>query len=72
MMLEIQRLSTLALGQILNGRNLDHALTDARKQAKGRLTDHQRASMQDVAYGVLRFRSEIEGMLQQLYTKRQP
>ncbi|MDE1941957.1 MAG: 16S rRNA (cytosine(967)-C(5))-methyltransferase RsmB [Betaproteobacteria bacterium] len=71
-MQEIQRLATLALAQVLNGRNLDHALTDARKQAKGRLTDHQRASMQDAAYGVLRYRSEIEGVLLQLYPKRHP
>ncbi len=72
MMLEIQRLSTLALAQVLNGRNLDHALTDVRKLAKGRLTDHERASIQDVGYGVMRHRGEIGQVLQQLYAKRQP
>lgn len=72
MMLEIQRLATLALAQVLKGRNLDHALTDARREAKGRLTDHERASIQDAGYGVLRYRTEIEGVLQQLYAKRQP
>ncbi len=71
-MLEIQRLSTLALTQVLNGKNLDHALTDARGQAKGQLTDHQRASLQDVGYGVQRYRTEIELVLQQLFAKKKP
>ena len=71
-MLEIQRLATLALTQVLGGKNLDHALTDARGQAKGQLTDHQRASLQDVGYGVLRHRTEIERVLQQLFAKKKP
>ncbi len=71
-MLEIQRLGTLALTQVLGGKNLDHALTDARGQAKGQLTDHQRASLQDVGYGVLRYRTEIELVLQQLFVKKKP
>ncbi len=71
-MLEIQRLSTFSLIQVLGGKNLDHALTDARGQAKGQLTDHQKASLQDVGYGVLRHRTEIELVLQQLFVKRKP
>jgi 16S rRNA (cytosine967-C5)-methyltransferase len=71
-MLEIQRLAALALAQVLGGKNLDHALTDARGQAKGQLTDHQRASLQDVGYGVLRYRTEIERVLQQLFAKKKP
>lgn len=71
-MIEIQRLATLALVQVMLGKNLDHALTDARKQAKGRLTDHERAALQDVGYGVQRFRRELELVLQPLYLKRKP
>ncbi len=71
-MQEIQRLATISLAQVLGGKNLDHALTDARGQAKGQLTDHQRASLQDVGYGVLRHHTEIERVLQQLFTKRKP
>ncbi len=72
MMQEIQRLATLALAQVQNGKNLDHALTDVRRLAKGKLTDHQRASIQDAGYGVMRFRCEIESVLEQLFAKRRP
>lgn len=71
-MIEIQRLATWALVQVMNGKNLDHALTDARKQAKGQLTDHERASLQDVGYGVQRFKREIEDVLHPLFLKRNP
>ncbi len=70
MMQEIQRLAVKALGFVHEGRNLDHALTEARKQAKGILTDHQRASLQDAAYGTLRFQGEIKAVLDQLLRKR--
>jgi 16S rRNA (cytosine967-C5)-methyltransferase len=71
-MIEIQRLSTLALIRVFAGKNLDHALTDARGQAAGQLTDHERASLQDVGYGVLRHRTELERVLQGLYVKGAP
>ena len=69
-MQEIQRLAVKALGFVSEGRNLDHALTEARKRAKGVLTDHQRASLQDTAYGTLRFQGEIDAVLEQLLRKR--
>ncbi len=71
-MIEIQRLATIALVQVMLGKNLDHALTEARKQAKGQLTDHERAALQDIGYGVQRFRQELENVLQPLYLKRKP
>jgi 16S rRNA (cytosine967-C5)-methyltransferase len=71
-MLEIQRLSTLALVRAFAGKNLDHALTDARGQARGQLTEHQRSSLQDVGYGVMRYRTELERVLKPLFTKAPP
>jgi 16S rRNA (cytosine967-C5)-methyltransferase len=71
-MLEIQRLSTLALTQVLAGKNLDHALTNARTAAHGILTDHQRASIQDCTYGVLRHRTELEQVIAALCQKGKP
>ncbi|MBW8065832.1 MAG: 16S rRNA (cytosine(967)-C(5))-methyltransferase RsmB [Ferrovum sp.] len=71
-MIEIQRLSVFALSQVLAGKNLDHALTEARKAAKGVLSDHQRASLQDCAYGVLRFKTELELVLAPLFQKGEP
>lgn len=71
-MIEIQRLSIFALSQVLAGKNLDHALTEARKVAKGVLTDHQRSSLQDCAYGVLRFKTELELMLAPLFQRGEP
>lgn len=71
-MLEIQRLATMALGRVQAGKNLDHALTDARTAAHGILTDHQRASIQECTYGVLRYRTELELIIGKLCQKGMP
>lgn len=70
-MIEIQRLATQALQIIWGGKNVDRALREVRSSASD-LTAHQRASIQDGTYGVLRYRTELEQVLAPLFTKRLP
>lgn len=73
-MIDIQRLSTLTLVAVWGGKNIDRALKDTLRLATlpQALTDHQRAAIQDGAYGVLRYRTELEQVVNPLYQKGQP
>jgi len=57
-MVEVQRTATHVLGRVLSGRSLDAEL----RAATTRQTDwtpQQRAALQDIAYGTLRFLGEL-------------
>ncbi len=71
-MMEIQRMATLALMSVWGGKNADRAIKDALAQTKVVLTDHQKSSIQDGLYGVLRYRTELELVLAPLFQKRPP
>jgi 16S rRNA (cytosine967-C5)-methyltransferase len=64
-MLEVQRHAARIVGRVLEGRSLDAELraTWARSNA---LTAHDRAALQDVAFGTLRFLGEIDAVLDAL------
>jgi 16S rRNA (cytosine967-C5)-methyltransferase len=65
---EAQRLASFALGEVLGGRNLSRTLTSiwARQPA---LTTQQRAAVQDLSYGTLRFYGQLNAALIHLLAK---
>jgi 16S rRNA (cytosine967-C5)-methyltransferase len=67
-MVEVQRLAAAALGAVLAGRSLDAALT-AVWQRHPRLAARNRAAIQDLAYGTLRFLPRFESPLEMLLDK---
>ena len=64
-----QQLAANAVGQVLAGRNLSHAL-ESLWRAQPRLSPQQRAASQDMSYGVLRHYGQLQALLKQLL--RQP
>ena len=67
-MVEIQRLASAALGNVLAGRSLDAELAAAWHRHP-QLDGHNRAALQDLAYGTLRFRSRLDALLDALLDK---
>lgn len=64
-MLDILRVATKVLGQVLSGRNLDAELAAAWR-GHPRLSAHERAVIQDASYGALRHLGRIDAMLDAL------
>ncbi|OGA23116.1 MAG: 16S rRNA (cytosine(967)-C(5))-methyltransferase [Betaproteobacteria bacterium RIFCSPLOWO2_02_FULL_67_26] len=67
-MVEIQRLASAALGHVLAGRSLDAELAAAWRRHP-QLDGHDRAAIQDLAYGALRFRARLDALLDALLDK---
>ncbi|HUP94327.1 MAG TPA: transcription antitermination factor NusB, partial [Burkholderiales bacterium] len=61
-MVEVQRTATHILGRVLSGRSLDAELRAAALR-EAHFTSQQRAAVQDIAYGTLRFLGELDAML---------
>ena len=61
-MVEVQRSATNILGRVLSGRSLDAELRAAALR-EVHFTPQQRAALQDIAYGTLRFLGELDAML---------
>ena len=64
-MVEVQRLASLAVNRVLTGRNLSHFLTSLWQQHPG-LSSEQRAAIQDLSYGTLRFYGQLQALLKHL------
>jgi len=67
-MVEVQRLAAAALGSVLAGRSLDAALA-ALWRRHPQLAARDRAAIQDLAYGTLRFLARFEALLEALLDK---
>jgi 16S rRNA (cytosine967-C5)-methyltransferase len=63
-MLQIQQLAATIVGHVLAGRSLDTELRAITSRTK--LEPPDRAALQDIAYGTLRFLGEIDSMLDKL------
>lgn len=66
-----QVLAARAVGEVLEGRNLDRAL-EAIRAGQPDADPRQRAAVQDLAYGTLRFLGEVDGLLAALSHKPVP
>ena len=64
-MIEVQHAGARVVGRVLAGRSLDVELRAALSRAH-ELTKQERATLQDISYGTLRFLGEIDAALQQL------
>jgi 16S rRNA (cytosine967-C5)-methyltransferase len=64
-MVEVQRLASGAIGRVLAGRSLDAELA-ATWARYPHLAERERAALQDLAYGTLRFLGRLEGLLDEL------
>ena len=64
-MVEVQRLASGAVGRVLAGRSLDAELA-ATWARHPQLTERERAALQDLAYGTLRFLGRLEALLDEL------
>ena len=64
-MVEIQRLASAAVGRVLAGRSLDAELAAARSRHP-QLAARERAAIQDIAYGTLRFLGRLQALLDEL------
>lgn len=64
-MQDIQRLASGAIGRVLAGRSLDAELGALWRQHP-RLSAQQRAAIQDICFGTLRFLGRIDALLQRL------
>jgi 16S rRNA (cytosine967-C5)-methyltransferase len=67
-MQEVQLLAARTVRKVLGGRNLNQALADA-APAASRLPPPQRAALQDLSYGTLRFYGQLNAILGQLLHK---
>jgi 16S rRNA (cytosine967-C5)-methyltransferase len=67
-MLEVQRSATSVIGGVLSGRSLDSELA-ALWRRHSALTMQQRAAIQDVCFGSLRFLGRLDALLQTLLDK---
>ena len=67
-MVEVQRLASLAVSQVLAGRNLLHVLSSFWQRHPG-LSPQQRAAIQDLSYGTLRFYGQLQALLEHLLEK---
>ncbi|MGH8672671.1 MAG: 16S rRNA (cytosine(967)-C(5))-methyltransferase RsmB [Burkholderiales bacterium] len=66
-MLDIQRIAAHAVQQVLDGASLPAVLRALRET---RLTPHQRAAIQDAAYGTLRHHGELKAIVDALSRQR--
>ena len=64
-MVEIQRLASAAVAEVLAGRSLDAALA-AIWRRHPQLAAHDRGALQDLAYGTLRFLGRLDAVLEEL------
>jgi 16S rRNA (cytosine967-C5)-methyltransferase len=64
-MLEVQRLASGAVARVLAGRSLDAELAAVRARHP-RLAEVERAAIQDLSYGTLRFLGRLEALLDEL------
>jgi 16S rRNA (cytosine967-C5)-methyltransferase len=64
-MVEIQRLASATVGQVLAGRSLDAELA-AIWRRHPQLAPRDRGALQDLAYGTLRFLGRLEALLEEL------
>ena len=64
-MVEIQRLASAAIGEVLAGRSLTDALA-AIWRRHPRLAAQERGALQDLAYGTLRFLGRLDALLEEL------
>lgn len=67
-MLESQRLASFAVCNVLSGQSLTETL-QATWRRNPRLTPQQRAAIQDLSYGTLRFSGQLHAILAQLLEK---
>jgi 16S rRNA (cytosine967-C5)-methyltransferase len=67
-MLDVQRQASVVIGRVLSGRNLDSELTLLWRRHPA-LTMQQRAAIQDVCFGTLRFLGYLDALLQALLDK---
>jgi 16S rRNA (cytosine967-C5)-methyltransferase len=67
-MLELQRSAATVVGRVLSGRSLDAELRAAGAHA-ARFTNQERAAVQDLCYGTLRFLGELDEVLERLLEK---
>lgn len=67
-MLEVQRLAGAVIGSVLAGRSLDPELAALWRHHPG-LSTQQRAAIQDICFGTLRFLGRIDALLQALLDK---
>ncbi len=65
---KVQQGASQVVCKVLGGRNLNQVLNAALHSARG-LSAQQRAAMQDLSYGALRFYGQLQGVLQQLLHK---
>ena len=70
-MLLTQRLAASALGKVLAGRNLSHTL-NAIWTGHPELTGQQRAAVQDLSYGTLRWYGQLDAVLEALLVQPLP
>src|SRR5262245_50057940 len=68
-MVEIQRLASTAIGRVLAGRSLDAELA-AIWRRHPQFVQRERAALQDLAYGTLRFLGRLEALLAELLDRR--
>ncbi|TCV80252.1 16S rRNA (cytosine967-C5)-methyltransferase [Sulfurirhabdus autotrophica] len=67
-LLDIQRLASASVCSVLAGRNLSVVL-QAVWQKNAKLAPQQRAAIQDISYGTLRYLGQLQGVLDQLLDK---
>ena len=67
-MVEVQRLASLAVSQVLAGRNLSQLLSSLWQRHPG-LSPQQRAAIQDLSCGTLRFYGQLQALLEHLLEK---
>ncbi|MFI4922739.1 MAG: transcription antitermination factor NusB, partial [Burkholderiales bacterium] len=67
-MIEIQRLASVAVSQVLAGRNLSQILSSIWQRRPG-LSPQQRAAIQDLSCGTLRFYGQLQTLLEYLLEK---
>jgi 16S rRNA (cytosine967-C5)-methyltransferase len=67
-LIQIQRLASKAVSEVLAGRNLDRVLKQTWSQ-HGALTSSERGAIQDISFGTLRFLGELRAILAKLVTR---
>jgi 16S rRNA (cytosine967-C5)-methyltransferase len=67
-MLELQRAAATIVGHVLSGRSLDAELRAVGSYGP-RFTSQERAALQDLCYGTLRFLGELDEVLERLLTR---
>lgn len=68
-MIQIQRLASEAVSEVLAGRNLDRVLRQTWSQHADALTPSERGAIQDISFGTLRFLGELRAILARLVTR---